>query len=223
MRKAIIFDMDGTLLDTLEDLYRSANAALLRYGFPERSKEEIRQFVGNGAVNLMRRAVPRGEENPHFTDCLLAFKEHYGVHLNDHTCAYEGVEELLKTLKAAGYPMAIVSNKPDFAVRELNRRYFGDVIKVAIGESESVRRKPAPDTVECAARELGVELKDCIYVGDSEVDLKTAENCKIPCISVAWGFRGRQFLEDMGARTIAERPQEVHEMISLYYIDGCYT
>ena len=91
MRKAIIFDMDGTLLDTLEDLYRSANAALLRYGFPERSKEEIRQFVGNGAVNLMRRAVPRGEENPHFTDCLLAFKEHYGVHLNDHTCAYYGI------------------------------------------------------------------------------------------------------------------------------------
>ncbi len=217
MRKAIIFDMDGTLLDTLEDLYRSANAALLRYGFPERSKEEIRQFVGNGAVNLMRRAVPRGEENPHFTDCLLAFKEHYGVHLNDHTCAYEGIEELLQKLKTAGYPMAIVSNKPDFAVRELNRRYFGDVIKVAIGESESVRRKPAPDTVECAAKELGVELKECIYVGDSEVDLK------IPCISVAWGFRGRQFLEDMGARTIAERPQEVHEMISLYYIDRCYT
>lgn len=213
MRKAVIFDMDGTLLDTLEDLYRSTNAALLRYGFPERTKEEIRQFVGNGAVNLMRKAVPRGEENSHFTDCLRVFKEHYGVHLNDHTCAYEGIEELLQQLKAAGYPMAIVSNKPDFAVKELNRRYFGGVIKVAIGESASIRHKPAPDTVECAARELGVELKDCIYVGDSEVDIKTAENCRIPCISVAWGFRGKRFLEEMGARVIVESPQELYTKI----------
>ena len=111
--------------------------------------------------------------------------------------------------------MAIVSNKPDFAVRELNRRYFGGMIKVAIGESEAVRRKPAPDTVERAAKELGVELTNCIYVGDSEVDIKTAENCKIPCISVAWGFRERQFLEDMGAHVIAERPRELWEMLDI--------
>lgn len=214
MRKAIIFDMDGTLLDTLEDLYRSTNAALVQYGFPERTLEEVRRFVGNAARNLMRQAIPQGEENPHFEECLQAFKIHYGEHLNDHTGPYDGILELLEQLSREGVPMAIVSNKPDFAVRELKERYFGGLISVAIGESERVRRKPAPDTVEQAAERLGVRLEDCIYVGDSEVDLLTAKNCGIPCVSVTWGFRSRELLISLGAEHMAEDTEELFFLLS---------
>lgn len=213
MKKAVIFDMDGTLLNTLEDLCLSTNAALVKYGFPKRTLEEVRQFVGNGAVNLMRKAVPQGEDNPHFEDCLQAFQEHYGEHLNDHTGPYEGILDLLQKLSEKGIPMAIVSNKPDFAVRELNKKYFGSLIGVAIGESKGVRRKPAPDTVERAACKLGVELQDCIYVGDSEVDLQTAKNCKIPCMSVTWGFRGRELLLNLGAEYMAADAEELYRLI----------
>ncbi len=209
MKKAVIFDMDGTLLNTLEDLYLSTNAALARYGYPERTLEEVRQFVGNGAYNLMCRAVPGGEEDPRLGDCLNAFEEHYGRHLNDHTGPYEGIPELLEKLRQKEIPMAIVSNKPDFAVRELGRKYFGLLIPVAIGESRGIRRKPAPDTVEQAARELGVQLKDCIYVGDSEVDLETAKNCGIPCISVTWGLRVEELLQSLGAEHMAADTEEL--------------
>lgn len=214
MKKAIIFDLDGTLLNTLEDLYRSTNAAMLEYGFPERTLEEVRQFVGNGALNLMKRAVPGGEANPHLEDCLAAFRKHYQKHMNDHTGPYEGIPRLLKKLSKEGRPMAIVSNKPDFAVRELAEEFFGDVIKVAIGESEGVLRKPAPDTVALAAGRLGVLLSDCIYVGDSEVDLQTAANCKIPCVSVTWGFRSREYLLSLGAEHTAGSPEELYELLS---------
>lgn len=206
--------MDGTLLDTLEDLYRSANAALVQYGFPERTLEEVRQFVGNAARNLMRQAIPQGEENPHFEECLQAFKIHYGEHLNDHTGPYDGILELLEQLSKEGVPMAIVSNKPDFAVRKLKERYFGGLISVAIGESKRVRRKPAPDTVEQAAERLGVRLEDCIYVGDSEVDLLTAKNCGIPCVSVTWGFRSRELLISLGAEHMAEDTEELFFLLS---------
>lgn len=213
MRKAIIFDMDGTLLNTLEDLYLGTNAALSQYGFPERTLEEVRQFVGNGARNLMIRAVPGGGDNPHLEDCLRAFQKHYGQHMNDHTGPYEGIPELLEKLSGEGFSMAIVSNKPDFAVRELAEKFFGDVIGVAIGESEGVQRKPAPDTVALAAEKLGVALCDCIYVGDSEVDLQTANTCKIPCVSVTWGFRGREYLLSLGARHTAGDTQELYEIL----------
>lgn len=213
MRKAVIFDMDGTLLDTLEDLYRSTNAVLVRYGFPERTLEEVREFVGNAARNLMRQAIPQGEDNPHFEECIRAFQIYYGAHLNDHTEPYDGIPELLERLSGEGAPMAIVSNKPDFAVRELNERYFAGLIPVAIGESERVRRKPAPDTVEQAAERLGVRLRDCIYVGDSEVDLLTAKNCGIPCVSVTWGFRSRELLLSLGAEHLAEDTEELYRML----------
>lgn len=213
MRKAIIFDMDGTLLDTLEDLYVSTNAALAGYGFPERTLEEIRLFVGNGAVNLMRKAVPQGEDNPHFGDCLQAFKKHYGAHMNDHTGPYEGILPLLERLSEETVPAAIVSNKPDFAVRRLSEKFFGDLIPVAIGESEGVRRKPAPDTVMQAAKKLGVRMEDCIYVGDSEVDLLTAKNCGIPCVSVTWGFRSREYLLSLGAEHVAEDTEELYQKL----------
>ncbi len=213
MIKAVIFDLDGTLLNTLEDLYLSVNAALKIYGFPPRTIEEVRQFVGNGVRNLMRRSVPDGEKNPLFEDCLLAFREHYAIHLEDHTRPYAGIMELLGKLAEQNCPMAIVSNKPDGAVRELNQRIFGFLIPVAIGESRGIRRKPEPDTVYEAARRLGVRKEDCIYVGDSEVDLETAKNCGIPCISVSWGFRERKLLESLGAVRIADTPEELFHML----------
>lgn len=213
MRKTIIFDLDGTLLNTLEDLYLSTNAALQSCGFPARTMEEVRQFVGNGVRNLMRRAVPEGEENPRFEECFRAFREHYAVHLNDHTGPYEGIMELLEKLRKMGCPAAIVSNKLDSAVKELNRSFFGELIPVAIGESEGVRRKPEPDTVYAAMGELGVSREDCIYVGDSEVDLQTAKNCRIPCVCVSWGFRGRETLESLGAERIVDTAEELLQVI----------
>jgi phosphoglycolate phosphatase len=157
--------------------------------------------------------VPDGENNPQFEDCFLAFQKHYAVHLNDHTGPYDGILQLLDQLLVSGYPMAIVSNKSDYAVKELNQKMFGKRIAVAIGEMEGIRRKPEPDTVLTAARELGVRLEDCVYVGDSEVDLETAKNCGIPCIGVAWGFRGRELLEHLGAEQIAENPEELLAII----------
>lgn len=214
MRKTIIFDLDGTLLDTLEDLYLSVNAALAHCRFPEKTREEVRQSVGNGVRNLMRRSVPEGESNPQFEDCFLEFQKHYAAHLNDHTGPYEGIMELLETLSERGFSMAIVSNKSDYAVKELNRNVFGSLIPVAIGESEGVRRKPESDTVYKAIRELGVCREDCIYVGDSEVDLETAENCKIPCICVSWGFRDREVLEKLGAERIVDTTEKLLEEIA---------
>lgn len=214
MMKAIIFDLDGTLLDTLEDLYLSVNAALELYAFPEKTREHVRQSVGNGVRNLMRRSVPEGEDNPQFEDCFLAFQKHYSEHLNDHTEPYAGIMELLQNLSSQGYAMAIVSNKSDDAVKELNRNIFGSLIPVAIGESEGVRRKPEPDTVYEAIRELGVRKEECIYVGDSEVDLKTAKNCGIPCILVSWGFRDREVQEELGAERIVDTTEELFRALS---------
>lgn len=213
MKKAIIFDLDGTLLDTLEDLYLSVNAALKSFGMPEKTREDVRRSVGNGVKNLMLRSVPGGEENPLFEDCFRAFKEHYALHLNDHTGPYEGIRSLLEMLAERECPMAIVSNKLDRAVKELNHQVFGALIPVAIGESEGIRRKPEPDTVYAAIRELGVRKEDCIYVGDSEVDVATAKNSGLPCVLVFWGFRDRQVLESLGAEQIVDSAQELLEVL----------
>lgn len=209
MMNTVIFDLDGTLLDTLEDLYLSVNAALGKFGFPLRTREEVRQSVGNGVRNLMLRSVPDGESNPQFEDCFLAFQEYYKIHLNDHTAPYDGVMPLLEKIRERGWKTAIVSNKTDSAVKELNRQVFGKVIPLAIGESAGVKRKPEPDTVYAAIRELGVKREDCVYVGDSEVDFRTAQNSGIPLILVSWGFRDREVLEKLGAETITDTPEEL--------------
>lgn len=205
----IIFDLDGTLLDTLEDLTDAVNYALKTYHMPTRTIDEVRCFVGNGVRNLMLRAVPQGEENPVFEEAFSTFKEYYGEHCNDKTKPYDGIMELLKTLKKQGYAIGIVSNKIDSAVKELNRKYFADFIDVAIGEREGVQRKPAPDTVLTALKELGKDKAGAIYVGDSEVDVATAKNVGIPCISVLWGFRDKEFLEEEGADKFVSKPDEV--------------
>lgn len=207
--ETVIFDLDGTLLDTLEDLTDAVNVALKACDMPLRTIEDVRCFVGNGVRNLMIKAVPDGEANPRFEEAFSLFKEYYGEHCNDKTGPYEGVLELMAELKKKGYVMAIVSNKIDSAVKELNDKYFSEYIQVAIGEREGVQRKPAPDTVLTALQELGKEKETAIYIGDSEVDLATARNVGIPCISVLWGFRDKELLEELGADNFASIPMDV--------------
>lgn len=208
----VIFDLDGTLLDTLEDLKNAANYALKTCGMPERTLEEVRRFVGNGVKNLMIRAVPDGENNPQFERAFDTFKEYYGVHCNDATKAYDGIPELLQELKNNGYAMAIVSNKIDSAVQDLNNRYFPQV-EVAIGDRENLRRKPEPDSVFLALEKLGRSREEAVYVGDSDVDLDTARNAGLPCISVLWGFRDKAFLIEHGAQTFVEKPMEITDVL----------
>ena len=198
MLDTIIFDLDGTLLDTLQDLADSVNAALAANGFPMRTVDEVRRFVGNGVRRLMELAIPEGEKNPLFEQTLAQFKEHYAVHCMDKTAPYEGILPLLTELKERGYKLAVVSNKFDAAVKELNRQYFGELIPVAIGEKSTVRKKPAPDSVFAAIEALKSDTGSAIYVGDSEVDILTAKNAGIPCALVTWGFRDKAYLHENG-------------------------
>lgn len=212
-KTTVIFDLDGTLLDTLQDLADAANYALRKEGMPERTIDEVRRFVGNGVRLLMIRAVPGGESNPLFEETFAQFKEYYGEHCNDNTKPYEGMIELLETLKSKGYSVAIVSNKIDFAVKELSALYFKGIVPVAIGEKEGVRRKPEPDTVREALKELGRTAEEAVYVGDSDVDIETAKNAGMPCISVLWGFRDREFLEEHGAKRYARTAEDVLKLV----------
>lgn len=211
--KAIILDLDGTLLNTLEDLANSVNFALSKHNMPTRTLSEVKAFVGNGVRNLMIRAVPGGEENPVFEETFDTFKEHYGVHCNDKTAPYEGIMELLQTLKERGYLLGIVSNKLDSAVKALSDIYFKGLVDVAVGEKEGVERKPAPDTVNEVLRELQITSDEAIYVGDSDVDIQTARNANMPCISVLWGFRDREFLEEHGAMLFARIPEDIFRFL----------
>ena len=211
-KNTVIFDLDGTLLDTLEDLWTAVNHALSVCNMPERSLDEVRRFVGNGIKMLMIRAVPGGEENPDFDKAFEAFKQYYGVHCNDTTKPYDEIPELLQELKEEGYAVAIVSNKIDSAVKDLNERYFPQV-KVAIGDRENLRRKPEPDSVFLALKELGRTQGEAVYVGDSDVDLQTAQNAGLPCISVLWGFRDRAFLKEHGASIFVDKPTEILDIL----------
>lgn len=211
--QTVIFDMDGTLLNTLEDLTDATNYALRKMGMPERSLDEVRTFVGNGVQKLLERAVPGGLDNPQFEETFAEFKEYYSVHCNDKTGPYEGVLPLLRELKAEGYALAIVSNKLDAAVKDLAEGYFEGIVPVAIGEREGVAKKPAPDMVQIALKELGVSAESAVYVGDSEVDLMTAQNSGLPCITILWGFRDEEFLRNQGAVNIARTPQEIKEFL----------
>ena len=207
--KIVIFDLDGTLLDTLEDLRNSVNAALAEFGLPLRTLDEVRCFVGNGVRKLMIRAVPQGEEHPKFEQIFDYFKKHYGVHCNDTTEPYPDVIHLLNELKARGIRMGIVSNKIDSAVKELANIYFEGYMQSAIGEKEGVARKPAPDTAVHAMMELDVTPEHALYVGDSDVDIATAQNAGMECISVTWGFRDEEFLVQHGATNLIQQPLEL--------------
>ncbi len=206
-----IFDLDGTLLDTLADLAASTNYALRTHHMPEHSVEDIRRFVGNGVRRLMERAIPDGSHNPLFEETFATFRQHYLEHSLDTTHPYEGIPELLSELHERGDRLAVVSNKMMAATQALCRHFFPDTIEVAIGEheAEGIRKKPAPDTVFAALRQLGVGPVNAVYVGDSDVDIMTAHNASLPCISVLWGFRDREFLKEHGAQTFVSHPLEI--------------
>jgi phosphoglycolate phosphatase len=211
--QAFIFDLDGTLLDTLQDLANSVNYALRTHGMPEHSLDDIRRFVGNGVRLLMERAVPEGAKNPQFNACLADFREHYMEHSLDTTRPYDGIPEVLHELKCRGCQLAVVSNKMMTATQSLIHHFFPEV-EVAIGEHEAagIRKKPAPDTVLEALRQLNtVSPCSAVYVGDSDVDIETARNSGLPCISVLWGFRDRDFLLAHGATTLIESPAQLLE------------
>ena len=180
---------------------------------PERTIDEVRRFVGNGVELLMIRAIPGGRENPAFEQTFADFKAYYGEHCNDNTHAYAGIMILMKELQARGIRMGIVSNKLDSAVKELDKLYFGGLTDAAIGEKNGVRRKPAPDTVRTALGEIGVDAEHAVYVGDSDVDIQTAANAGMRCVSVVWGFRDREFLIEHGAKEIIDNPLELLGMI----------
>lgn len=207
--KTYIFDLDGTLLSTLNDLASSTNYALRWAGMPERTIEEVRMFVGNGVKLLMERAIPEGVNNPKFEETYAKFREHYMEHNLDTTRPYDGVPELLHELKRRGKHLAIVSNKFYAATQDLAKHFFPDTIDVAIGERENIRKKPAPDTVLEALRQLNVSKEDAVYIGDSDVDIMTAKNCGLPCISVLWGFRDKDFLIEHGGSLFVDKPIEI--------------
>jgi phosphoglycolate phosphatase len=210
----VIFDLDGTLLNTIEDLTDSVNFALCKYGYPCRKISEIRSFVGNGMLRLMELSIPEGLSNENYEKCLEEFRSHYSKNMQNKTGMYNGIMELLEELSKEGYKIAIVSNKFDKAVKVLKLAYFAKYIKVAIGESENINKKPAPDTVFKAIEELDSVPDRSIYVGDSEVDVKTAKNSGIKCIGVTWGFRDRRVLEQEGADFIIDRPEELLKIIN---------
>ena len=191
----LLFDLDGTLLNTLEDLHDATNAALVHFGCPGRSLEEIRSFVGNGARNQIRLSLPGREDDPDLDAVLEWYKGYYADHCQIKTAPYPGIGAMLERLKGE-WPMAIVSNKPDVAVKTLCARHFPGIY--ALGEAAGCPRKPAPDMVFKAMEAIGVEK--CIYIGDSEVDIRTAQNAGVPCVSVLWGFRDREVLEKEGGR-----------------------
>ena len=211
----IIFDLDGTLLDTLDDLAISTNYALRQMGYAERSREEIRAFVGNGVKKLIERAVPCGTSIEKTEEVLSIFKQYYAEHSDVHTKPYDGILALLDRLIAEGFRIAVVSNKLDSAVKTLCRRYFGDRILVAIGDKEGVAKKPAPDMVHEALAILYAHHFDAVYIGDSDVDVLTAENAKMDCISVTWGFRDEDFLAQSGASHIVHSPSEIFPLLFL--------
>lgn len=216
-----IFDLDGTLLDTLQDLAASVNYALRRHHMPEHSIDDVRRFVGNGVRLLMERAVPGGAGNPQFDATFDTFRQYYMQHSLDTTRPYDGIPELINELHTRGCQMAVVSNKMMAATQDLVQHFF-PAIPVAIGEheAEGIRKKPAPDTVFAALRELNticqpssdVSQLPPVYVGDSDVDLATAHNAGLPCISVLWGFRDRDFLLAHGATTFVEHPLDILEL-----------
>ena len=214
-RKCVIFDLDGTLLYTLEDLKNSVNFALKKNGFTERSIDEVREFVGNGIENLMRKSVPQNISENEFQLCFNDFKSYYKIHSEDNTKEYDGITDMLKVLKHNGFLLAVVSNKADFAVNTLCKKYFPDLLDCAFGERAGIKRKPSPDSVNEVVKLLNVEKKNCFYVGDSDVDVRTAHNAEIKCIACTWGFRSVSVLEKENPEYIIDNVAEILRIVGV--------
>ncbi|MDE6087655.1 MAG: HAD family hydrolase [Oscillospiraceae bacterium] len=205
-----IFDLDGTILDTLEDMYRCVNYILQKNHLPGRTRSEIRQFVGNGIRKLIERSVPADLSDPERIDQVHRdFMVYYQQHYADYTAPYEHIPEVIRALRKSGIRTAVVSNKADYAVQSLCETYFPGLFDSVAGEKNGIRRKPAPDSVLAVLEHLQIHPEQAIYIGDSDVDIQTAQNAGIPCISVTWGFRDREFLLKHHAQTLIAEPQEL--------------
>ena len=211
--KAVLFDMDGTVLDTLDDLADSVNRSLREFGLPEVSRFQVGQSLGNGAKYLIRHCLPEGSDEALCERVLSFYKPWYDAHCRIKTKPYDGILQLMETLRADGVSQAIISNKPDSAVQELAEAFFPGLMDVVIGESPAVKRKPSPDTVLAAARQMGLMASDCVYIGDTEVDLETARNAGMDCIPVSWGFRTEEQLRAAGAEEIIRSPEELKKKL----------
>ena len=211
--KAVLFDMDGTVLDTLDDLADSVNRSLREFGLPEVSRFQVGQSLGNGAKYLIRHCLPEGSDEALCEQVLSFYKPWYDAHCLIKTKPYDGILQLMETLRADGVSRAIISNKPDSAVQELAEAFFPGLMDVVIGESPAVKRKPSPDTVLAAASQMGLMASDCVYIGDTEVDLETARNAGMDCIPVSWGFRTEEQLCAAGAEEIIRSPEELKKKL----------
>lgn len=211
--KAVLFDMDGTVLDTLEDMKSAVNATMGHFSMPECSLDEVRRYVGNGALRLIEQAVPAGTSPDMIKTVLDWYKDYYDRNCLIKTGPYEGIMELMGKLKAEGLKLAVVSNKPDSTVKELAERFFPGLLLCAIGQQDAIARKPAPDMLYLALEEMGAELGESVYVGDSEVDVLTAKNAAMDCISVSWGFRPVEELCAAGAECIVHSAKELLEKL----------
>lgn len=209
----VIFDLDGTLLDTLDDLTDSVNFAMRTMGWKERSKKDVRSFLGNGIRVLMKKSSPDNATEEEFEIAFKAFKEYYDIHNQDKTVPYDGMIELMKRLKLKGIKMAIVSNKVQEAVDVLKDKFFSDILEYALGDTPGMARKPEPDSCYKALELLGSGKEDTVYVGDSEVDLETAKNAGLDCIAVLWGFRDEDYLVEQGAKVFAKNPEDIERLV----------
>lgn len=208
-----VFDLDGTVLDTLDDLTASVNFALNEAGFPQRNKDEIKSFVGNGIRRLIELALPQGTSAEIADGVFSSFRSHYALHSADNTAPYDGIISLLKSLRKRDIRTALVSNKADFAVKSLAERYFDGLFEIAVGDRDGVPRKPDPTSVNEVLRLLSVKKENAVYIGDSDVDILTAKNTEIDCISVTWGFRSREFLRVNGAAAMVDTAEELYNAI----------
>ena len=211
--KAVLFDMDGTVLDTLGDLAAAVNHTLREFSMPERSIAEVAAALSNGAAYLIAHTVPDGTPKELTDKVLAAYAPYYDAHCDILTGPYDGIVPLMEKLRDKGVKLAVISNKQDTAVKPLAEKYFPGLLEIAVGESAEVRRKPNPDAVLAALRHIGVEREDAIYVGDTEVDLQTARNAGMECASVDWGFRTREQLVEIGAEHIFDTVQELEEYL----------
>lgn len=212
---AVIFDMDGTVLNTLEDLTDAVNAMRCHEGLEPISIDRVRRSVGNGVAVLMSRVLPEGQDYPRYQQATAFYRAYYESHCRIKTGPYPGILPMLETLKARGIDLAVVSNKQDAAVKPLSRAFFGDRMTVSMGVDEvsGLRRKPYPDMVRAAMEQLGKTPEQCLYVGDSEVDVETARNAGLDCASVTWGFRDRALLASLHPEYLINRPEELLELV----------
>ena len=211
--KTVIFDLDGTLLYSLEDLKDSVNFVMKKHGFREYTIDEVREAIGNGVRLLMERILPKDIDKNLFEECLSEFKQNYSKNMYNKTKPYDGVLDMLKALREDGYKIAVLSNKFDSAVKELSSKYFGELVDLAVGQKEGVKEKPSPLGIQEIAKELDTDVETCIMVGDSEVDIQTANNAGIDCISVTWGYKNIDFLYDNGATKLVYSPEDILELL----------